>query len=277
MWPDKKSEDFIQIMKQRIITGVVAGAIFIAFLVLGGYFFQLFVGLLTFVAMSEMFKMKGTKFLTFEGILSAIAAMVLSMPFVSNLLNMGSNGPFMLFAFFIFAMLAATVFSKDGYNIENIAFPFLSAFYIGIGFQSLSFARSADTITVLFAVFIVWAGDTGAYFVGRSFGKHKLLPAVSPHKTIEGSIGGVASAVLVSAIMLFFFRSSLPSLPIWELLLLSALFSCVAQLGDLVESSIKRHFAVKDSGKILPGHGGILDRFDSMIFVLPLMHLLGLL
>lgn len=276
MWPDKKSEDFIQIMKQRIITGVVAGAIFIAFLVLGGYFFQLFVGLLTFVAMSEMFKMKGTKFLTFEGILSAIAAMVLSMPFVSNLLNMGSNGPFMLFAFFIFAMLAATVFSKDGYNIENIAFPFLSAFYIGIGFQSLSFARSADTITVLFAVFIVWAGDTGAYFVGRSFGKHKLLPAVSPHKTIEGSIGGVASAVLVSAIMLFFFRSSLPSLPIWELLLLSALFSCVAQLGDLVESSIKRHFAVKDSGKILPGHGGILDRFDSMIFVLPLMHLLGL-
>ncbi|MBB5888674.1 phosphatidate cytidylyltransferase [Lactovum miscens] len=264
-------------MKQRIITGVVAGAIFIAFLVLGGYFFQLFVGLLTFVAMSEMFKMKGTKFLTFEGILSAIAAMVLSMPFVSNLLNMGSNGPFMLFAFFIFAMLAATVFSKDGYNIENIAFPFLSAFYIGIGFQSLSFARSADTITVLFAVFIVWAGDTGAYFVGRSFGKHKLLPAVSPHKTIEGSIGGVASAVLVSAIMLFFFRSSLPSLPIWELLLLSALFSCVAQLGDLVESSIKRHFAVKDSGKILPGHGGILDRFDSMIFVLPLMHLLGLL
>ncbi|MDR0298639.1 MAG: phosphatidate cytidylyltransferase [Streptococcaceae bacterium] len=263
-------------MKQRIITGVVAGAVFIVFLLLGGYFFQIFVGLLTFIALSELFKMKGIKFLTLEGILATLAALVLAMPFVANLLNMGANGPFILFAFFIFAMLVGTVFSKDGYNFENVAYPFFSAFYIGVGFQALNFARLAGIATVFYAILIVWATDSGAYFIGRQFGKHKLIPSVSPNKTVEGSIGGVVSAVVVSAIMIALFKSSLPDLPMWLLLILSAVFSCVAQLGDLVESGIKRHFEVKDSGTVLPGHGGILDRFDSMIFLLPLMHLLGL-
>ncbi|MDR2976636.1 MAG: phosphatidate cytidylyltransferase [Streptococcaceae bacterium] len=263
-------------MKQRIITGVVAGAIFIAFLVLGGYFFQVFVGILAFLALSELFKMKGLHILSLEGALATLAVLVIAMPFVTKLLKLGADGPFLLFGIFIFAMMAVMVFSKGKYSFDDLAYPFLSAFYVGFGFQALNLARVSGIVIVLFALFIVWSTDSGAYFIGRQFGRHKLIPSVSPNKTIEGSIGGIVSAVIVAVIMGIFLKAQLPSMPLWLLAALTVIFSAIGQLGDLVESSIKRHFEVKDSGKILPGHGGILDRFDSMIFVLPIMHLLGL-
>ena len=93
---------------------------------------------------------------------------------------------------------------------------------------------------------------------------------------MEGSLGGIVSAVVVALIMVFLYPKQAPSISLLHLVILAAIFSVVGQIGDLVESSLKRHFGVKDSGKILPGHGGILDRFDSLIFVFPMMHLLGL-
>ena len=152
----------------------------------------------------------------------------------------------------------------------------MSAFYIGIGFQNLLAARENSLFILFLALFIVWATDSGAYFVGRKFGKTKLIPSVSPNKTVEGSLGGIVSAVVVALIMVFLYPKQAPSISLLHLVILAAIFSVVGQIGDLVESSLKRHFGVKDSGKILPGHGGILDRFDSLIFVFPMMHLLGL-
>lgn len=263
-------------MKQRIITGVVAGAVFIAFLVLGGYFFQVFVGLLAFVALSELFKMKGLHILSVEGALATLATLVLAMPFVAKLLKLEADGPFLLFGLFIAAMMAVMVFSHGKYTFDDLAYPFLSAFYVGIGFQALNLARISGIVVVLFAMLIIWTTDSGAYFIGRQFGKHKLIPSVSPNKTIEGSVGGILCAVVIAIIMGIFFKDQLPLIPLWLLAILAVIFSAIGQLGDLVESSIKRHFEVKDSGKILPGHGGILDRFDSMLLVLPIMHLLGL-
>ena len=122
---------------------------------------------------------------------------------------------------------------------------------------------------------IVWITDSGAYLIGRKLGKHKLAPHVSPNKTWEGSIGGSLVSVIVVGLYLVFspvkFAYSLPIM-----LLLTVVLSVGGQIGDLIESAFKRHYGVKDSGKILPGHGGILDRFDSLLFVLPLMHLFGL-
>ena len=91
-----------------------------------------------------------------------------------------------------------------------------------------------------------------------------------------GSVGGIVSAVVVALVMYFLFTKELPQIGFVKLVIFTIIFSVVGQIGDLVESSIKRHFVVKDSGKILPGHGGILDRFDNLIFVFPIMHLLGL-
>lgn len=263
-------------MSQRVITGIVAGAAFIGLLIWGSLPFQIFVGLLALVALSELFKMARLPILTLEGLLASLACLVLAMPFVSELLLLGKNGPFLLFGAVILSMLSAAVFSNGKYSFAHVSFPFLCAFYVGFGFQALNMARISGIHIVLFGIFIVWATDSGAYFVGRSLGRHKLIPSVSPNKTIEGALGGVLSAVAASFIMVSFFKDKLPDLPLFEYLLLAALFSCAAQLGDLVESSIKRQFNVKDSGVILPGHGGILDRFDSMLFVLPLMYLLGL-
>jgi len=129
---------------------------------------------------------------------------------------------------------------------------------------------------VLLALFIVWATDSGAYLVGTRYGRRKLLPKVSPNKTIEGSLGGIISAVLVSAIFISVRPQVATPYSFVTMLLLTVVFSIAGQFGDLVESAIKRHFGVKDSGKFIPGHGGVLDRFDSLLFVFPLMHLFGL-
>jgi len=114
----------------------------------------------------------------------------------------------------------------------------------------------------VFVLVVVWAGDTGAYFAGRFLGKHKLYEAVSPKKTIEGAIGGLAAAVLGAIVGHYFY---LRSLPLVHAIVLAVLAGGLGQAGDLSESMIKRSFNVKDSGGIVPGHGGILDRVDALM------------
>lgn len=263
-------------MMQRIITGVIAGAIFLTLLVFGGIYFQILVGLLVISAMYELFRMAKLQLISFEGILATLAALCLALPIGKNWLSISVDGDLSLFTLFLFTLLTGMVFSKGKYGFEDVAFPFLSAFYVGIGFQSLLAARNTSLYIVFLALFIVWATDIAAYFVGGAIGKRKLLPSVSPNKTVEGSIAGVLAALLVALIMYFLYSKKLPEIGLPKLLLFTVIFSIVGQIGDLVESTIKRHYGVKDSGKILPGHGGILDRFDNLIFVFPIMHLLGL-
>ncbi|AYG01214.1 phosphatidate cytidylyltransferase [Lactococcus allomyrinae] len=266
-------------MTQRIITGVVAGGIFLALLVLGGVYFQILVGLLVIIAMHELFKMYKLQLLSFEGILATLASLSLALPIGQHFLGLNVDGGMMLFTLFLFAMLTGMVFSNGKYSFEDVAFPFLSAFYVGIGFQNLLTARQSSIYIVFLALFIVWATDIGAYAIGRTLKTRfpqKLLPSVSPNKTVVGSLGGIVSAVVVALIMFFLYSKELPQIGFIKLILFTVIFSIVGQIGDLVESSIKRHFGVKDSGKLLPGHGGILDRFDNLIFVFPIMHLLGL-
>jgi phosphatidate cytidylyltransferase len=118
---------------------------------------------------------------------------------------------------------------------------------------------------VFFALFITWASDTTAFFIGRRFGRHKLAPNISPGKTWEGTIGGIVGAIIMS---ILFFSPTPFHLPLvyWQAIVLSILVSIFGQVGDLVESLLKRNMGVKDSGKLMPGHGGILDRMDSIIF-----------
>ena len=121
---------------------------------------------------------------------------------------------------------------------------------------------------VYLAMLTTFANDTGAYFIGRARGKHKLAPAISPAKTWEGAIGGLGSAILAAIVVAAILSLISPfALKHWQIILLGFLVSLFAQLGDLVESLLKRNMEVKESGTLLPGHGGILDRFDSLIFV----------
>lgn len=122
---------------------------------------------------------------------------------------------------------------------------------------------------VLIALAVAWGGDTAAFYVGRSVGRRKLFPAVSPKKTWEGAVAGVAGSLAAAALIRAWL---LPDLPAGHLVALAALAAVVGQLGDLCESLLKRGVGVKDSGGILPGHGGLLDRLDSLLFVLPLVY-----
>ena len=124
---------------------------------------------------------------------------------------------------------------------------------------------------LLLALFVIWAADTGAYFAGRKFGKHKLSPRISPNKTVEGLLGGAATALLVAMVGAPLAGASLGQLPAVALVvLLTVGFSVV---GDLYESLLKRHVGAKDSGDLIPGHGGILDRIDSVLAALPVFAL----
>ena len=118
---------------------------------------------------------------------------------------------------------------------------------------------------VFFALFVTFGSDTAAFFIGRALGRHHLAPHISPGKTWEGAIGGILGAIVVSLLFTLTTPLSLP-LSYWQAILLGLLVSTFGQLGDLVESLLKRNTGVKDSGKLLPGHGGFLDRIDSIVF-----------
>jgi phosphatidate cytidylyltransferase len=134
----------------------------------------------------------------------------------------------------------------------------------------------AGTVLVAFPLVLTWASDIGAYFVGRAIGGRKLIPAVSPGKTVSGALGGLVTTIVVSSLYVRFALVPLASLTMTvpAALLFGAIISVSAQIGDLVESLLKREANVKDSSRLIPGHGGLLDRLDSLLFVLPVAYLL---
>lgn len=163
--------------------------------------------------------------------------------------------------------------------VRFLSFSFFGAFYVGIlmGFLGLIASSSTDSISGRYAVFLLvlgtFLGDTGAYTAGRIFGKHKLSPKLSPKKTWEGAAGGFA-ATTASVFLVRFFM--LPGITILVAVLLSFLLSVSCQIGDLAESFIKRGVGVKDSGSLIPGHGGILDRIDALLFGAPVVYFFSL-
>ena len=265
-------------MKQRVITAVVALLVFLPLLYLGGLPFDILITVLGLVAMSEFLIMKKKLLVSVEAILAFLMMLAVLVPvFFEGFLTQGNLGG--SFYFFALAMLVYTVFSKNRFSFDDAGVLVLGALYAGLGFRFMILARAESLWMMLYALLIVWITDSGAYLIGRKLGKHKLAPHVSPNKTWEGSIGGTLSAVVIVGIYLYFVQAQFPtSFPydFTRMLLLTLVFSVGGQLGDLIESALKRYYGVKDSGKILPGHGGILDRFDSLLFVLPLMHFAGL-
>ena len=122
---------------------------------------------------------------------------------------------------------------------------------------------------IFFLLLVVWLGDAGAYYCGKTFGRHKLSPRISPKKTIEGGIGGAATSVITAIVIHFTFFKTFPLL---HAIIAGVLLSVTGIIGDLAESMWKRSAAVKDSGTLIPGHGGFLDRFDSIFYTAPILY-----
>lgn len=170
------------------------------------------------------------------------------------------------------AAVAATVLwllvSREA-SLPGAAITLLGALYVGMLLGHLLLLRRLEdgTVIVLVAFVGTWVADTGAYGIGTAFGRHKLAPAVSPRKTWEGTIGGLMITVALFAAARF-----LDSFTVAERAALGAIIAVAATLGDLIESKVKRLSDVKDSGHLIPGHGGVLDRFDSLILVAPALY-----
>ena len=172
---------------------------------------------------------------------------------------------------FIFYMFALCVFKPDKYNIETNGFGTLMCIYVLAGTMSAVKICDMDNGKYAFPLIFIsaWMTDVFAYLIGSLLGKHKLCPTVSPKKSVEGAIGGIFGNVfgfLVYAfIIAHIFRKTTAAYP--ALIIMAVLLSVVSQLGDLIMSLVKRRFGIKDFGKILPGHGGMMDRFDSITAV----------
>jgi phosphatidate cytidylyltransferase len=174
-----------------------------------------------------------------------------------------------LYSPLVFGAFVYELFMASEKPFVNLAFLMLGVFYIGIPFGLLNFVAIHQGVylpnIVMGLLLLIWANDSGAYIVGSRLGKHLLLPRISPKKTWEGTLGGLLFTLVTAFILHLYFLE----LRLVDWLVLAGIIAVFGSIGDLVESMLKRSLSVKDSGKILPGHGGMLDRFDGLIFSLP--------
>src|SRR5690625_4695154 len=261
-------------MKIRIITAIAALIIFLSFVIIGGWPFKLFVYLIATVGLIELMRMRQIPVFSFAFFLALALLWLFLLPQEMYIFNTEWFSKVNILLIIVMLLLSYTVLLKNKFTFDHAGFILLAALYVGMGFFYFIETRdSANGLTnILYVFLIVWATDTGAYFVGRSFGKRKLWPEISPKKTIEGAIGGIVLATLTGIIYHLITPFPYAVIIIIAVTILASIFG---QIGDLVESALKRHYGVKDSGNILPGHGGILDRFDSLLFVFPLVHFIG--
>jgi len=182
------------------------------------------------------------------------------------------GGPYFWITLCVLAVIVVRLFSRRPVEgaLEDIAVTLFGIVYAALlfSFQVAIHAGPPGKKWLVFLFLVIWASDIGAYYVGTAFGKHRLYEKISPKKSIEGLLGGILASVLVAVLCKLWL---VPSLGFVEAAVLGAVLALVGTVGDLAESLIKRSAGVKDSGTIIPGHGGILDRMDSMLFAAPVL------
>ncbi len=268
-------------MKKRAITALIFVAVMLAGLYSSKQSFVALFGVITAVCLWEFFDMvfedqDGLKRNTIRKWVGVTFGM---MPYIMvailhlNIFGFTVNQLFISsFAFLplIFFCFIFELFSKSETPFHNVALILLGITYLSVPFSMLNLiainGESFNPNIVLGMLLLTWSNDTGGYIVGSQLGKNKLMPRISPKKTWEGFAGGVVLAFFVSWLLSKYLQTDL-QLKDW--LVIAGLTSTFGTVGDLVESMLKRSFDTKDSGTLLPGHGGFLDRFDAFIFLIP--------
>jgi phosphatidate cytidylyltransferase len=271
-------------LARRIIFAVIAAPLSIAIVYFGDWALAIMLSVLAALAAWEFFRIaRATGVFPLEPAGIAIAALL---PIAVHAQRRGVYS-MSLTALVAIALLlfASTIWlrgpgGKPLGSVAATAFGILYAsqfaYVYALRYHDYAVGAGAGTVLVLLPVLLTWATDIGAYAVGRSMGRRKLIPSVSPGKTVEGALGGLAIAILVCLLYVRFILMPYAQLglTIQGAVLFAIVISIAAQTGDLAESLLKREAGIKDSSNIIPGHGGILDRFDSLLFVLPVAFLL---
>ena len=276
-------------MKTRVISGIV-GILIAVVAVMNFYtiFFDIAAYAIYAIAVFEIYRVfkDGNSKIT-PVILWITGALVV----FNNILQIE---PMLVSTAFIVAVVCLVVFDFENIKFVSIASSVSFSVYALFGVYSIvGIKRSLDFLTYgwdaafLFVLCagIAWGGDVMAYFSGYLFGKHKLAPKLSPKKTIEGAVGGIAGSVVISMLMMFVYSklTHISGLGVlvstdnnyFALAIIAAIGSCLGIIGDLFASAVKRQSGIKDYGNIMPGHGGVMDRFDSFLFVAPVIFIMA--
>ncbi len=264
-------------MKTRIISGLIGGIAAIYVILFGDVSMSVAVGVITLISLYEFFsatKLKDkskTLFITsllFGILVTLSSACYYKLAFLNEMLTV-----YIIFSFCYMVLNHSTI------KFTDVAYAILGTIYITVFFNHIILLRHMEygKLYIWLPFITAWLCDTFAYFTGMAFGKHKLIPKVSPKKTVEGAIGGVLGSVISVVVFLIVCKNVQDvSVNIWGGILLGALCAVVSQFGDLCASCIKREHDVKDFGNLMPGHGGALDRFDSVLMVAPVCYYLSL-
>lgn len=258
----------------RFRSSVILMAITIAVILLGGDVLFAVVLAISIIGMTELYKTVNLQKASL-GITGYIAAVT-----YFGLLRFGlAEYNNFLFIAFLLALMVLYVVYYPKYKMEEITTVFFGLFYVAVMLSFIYQVRMlTDGFYIVWLIFIgAWGSDTSAYCVGMLIGKHKNFTPLSPKKSIEGCIGGVVGAALIGLLYAVIIKDRITGFHNIGLAfaLMSAAASVISQIGDLAASAIKRNHGIKDYGKLIPGHGGILDRFDSIIFVAPIVYFLA--
>lgn len=267
---------------KRLISSVVLVVIAAATILLGDFVLLLTLLAISLIAFSELMKAvsvhtPGTKMNALElaGYLSIIA--------YYGVVYFADTTTYIMLVIILALMLtmAVYVFGFPKFHANQVMSAYFCIIYAPVMFSFIYMTRELEYgIYLVWMIFIAsWICDTFAYLVGMTIGKHKLAPKLSPKKSIEGSIGGIAGAALVGALYGYFIVEPVIETQqiTWIFALISAGGAVISQIGDLAASAIKRNHDIKDYGKLIPGHGGIMDRFDSVIVTAPMIYFLAVL
>lgn len=265
-------------MKTRIITAIVAIALFVPVCIFSEHIiFPIAISLICAVGVFEVAKCVGLHknlILTIPMYLIALIIPFIRYPwFISSDKSFALVGLAVVFFMLIYS-LTYTMLAKNKQKLSTVMTLFGMFVYVIGCFSAIIMVRySNDGVGVYMYLLIflgAWVSDTFAYFTGRLIGRHKLIPEISPKKTVEGAIGGVVFTLIVFIIYGIVVKNNFGiDLPIYQYCILGVFLPIISQIGDLIASCVKRQYNVKDFGNIFPGHGGILDRFDSVMLVAP--------
>ena len=256
-------------MKTRVISAIVILLLFIPLLIIGGVPFALLMLLVSLMGLHEIFKVR-RKNMELPFIMELFAYILVGFLTLNNYssANLVFEIDYRLVGFMIFIFLLPIVFINDDkkYSVDDALFLVGATLFIGLSMNLMILIRNFSILYIIYIIIVPCVTDTFALITGKFIGKHKFAPKISPKKTWEGFFGGALWGTICGTV--FFSTVVNPSLSVFIVGFITLCLSIIGQLGDLVFSAIKRHYGAKDFSNLIPGHGGILDRLDSIVFVI---------